>query len=340
MQDLTQYSTETVQATEDFTLHIGDIEAAAERLSGNIVATPLIENDEINRTLSARILIKPEMLQTTGSFKFRGAYNRVSQLSPEQRKGGIVAWSSGNHALAISAVAARHGVKATILMPSDAPRTKIAGAERCGGTVRLYDRLTEVREEIGADIARATGAVIVPPYDDPHVIAGQGTVGLELVHQARDKGLELDLALLSCSGGGLVAGAATAIHALSPATRVYCVEPAGFDDTARSLASGKPERNAPGARSLCDALQVPTPGQLTLPINRRLLAGGVAVTDAEVRHAMRVVYDTLKLVAEPGGVAPLAALLAGKLDVAGKTVAVVLSGGNVDHDTFSACIAG
>ncbi|MFG1303257.1 threonine/serine dehydratase [Xanthobacter autotrophicus] len=321
-----------------FAATIADVEAAADRIAGQIIRTPLFESAAISAACGARILIKPEMLQHTGSFKFRGASNRVALMSAAERAGGIVAWSSGNHALAISAVAARHGIKATILMPSDAPRAKIEGAERLGGTVRLYDRATEVREEIGAEIAARTGAVIIPPYDDPHVIAGQGTVGLELAEQAAALGAQLDMALFACSGGGLVAGAATALKARSPATLVYSAEPAGFDDTARSLASGKPERNAPGATTLCDALMVPTPGLLTFPINRALLAGGVAVTDDEVKAAMRLVYETLKLVVEPGGVTPLAAVLAGKVDAKGKTVGVMLSGGNVDPGTYAACI--
>lgn len=317
-----------------------DVIAASGRISPQAVRTPLIVNDELDRILSAKVLLKAETLQVTGSFKFRGALNRVSRMTAQERKGGIVAWSSGNHALAISAVAARHGIKATILMPSDAPRAKIEGAQRFGGTVRLYDRATEVRETIGAEIAAATGAVIIPPYDDPDIMAGQGTVALELAEQARERGLALDLLAVSCSGGGLAAGCAVAMRGASPQTRVHCVEPEGFDDTARSLASGRRESNMAGAASLCDALQVATPGELTFPVNRALLAGAAVVSDAEVRHAMRVAYDLLKLVVEPGGVAPLAAALAGKLDVAGKTVALVLSGGNVDHDKFAACIAG
>lgn len=285
-----------VKISEDLRLCVEfrDVAAAALRISDHVVKTPLIANDELDRILSAKVLLKAETLQTTGSFKFRGALNRVLRMTP---------------------------------------------AERFGGTVRLYDRATEVRETIGAEIAAATGAVIIPPYDDPDIMAGQGTVALELAEQARERGVSLEMLAVSCSGGGLVAGCAIAMNGASPDTRVFCVEPAGFDDTARSLASGRRESNAPGARSLCDALQVATPGELTFPVNQALLAGAVAVTDDEVRRAMRLAYDLLKLVVEPGGVAPLAAALAGKLDVAGKTVALVLSGGNVDHDTFARCIA-
>lgn len=321
-----------------FAATIADVEAAAARLAGQIINTPLLESPVLNAACGARVLVKPEMLQHTGSFKFRGASNRVALMTPQERAGGIVAWSSGNHAQAVAAVAARHGIKATIVMPADAPRAKVEGTERWGATVRLYDRLSESREEIGAEIAARTGAVIIPPYDDPHIIAGQGTVGLEVIEAVQARGDTLDMALLGCSGGGLVAGSATAIRSRSPQTQVYSCEPAGFDDLARSLASGVPERNAGGATTLCDALMAPTPGALTFPINRALLAGGVVVTDEEVKQAMRLVYDALKLVVEPGGVTPLAAVLAGKVEAKGRTVAVVLSGGNVDPATFAACI--
>ncbi|QEL22510.1 threonine/serine dehydratase [Bosea sp. F3-2] len=329
-----------IAANSRFSISYSDVASASGRISRHAIRTPIIVNDELDRLLSARVLLKAETLQVTGSFKFRGALNRVSRMTADERKGGIVAWSSGNHALAISAVAARHGIKATILMPSDAPRAKIEGAQRFGGIVRLYDRATEVRETIGAEIAAATGAIIIPPYDDPDIMAGQGTVALEIAEQARERGVELDMLAVSCSGGGLAAGCAVAVQGASPQTRVYCVEPEGFDDTARSLASGRREGNKAEAKSLCDALQVAMPGELTFPVNQALLAGALVVTDAEVKQAMRVAYDLLKLVVEPGGVAPLAAALAGKLDVAGNAVALVLSGGNVDHDKFAACIAG
>lgn len=326
-------------STAPFKPTLADIEAAADRIAGHIVATPLFENDALNALTGARILLKAEVLQHTGSFKFRGAYNRVSQFTPEQKKAGIVAWSSGNHALAVSAVAAKLGVQATILMPSDAPRAKVEGARALGGNVRLYDRKTESREAIGAEIAGRTGAVIVPPYDDPYVITGQGTVGLEMVRQARAQGLELDAVLGNCSGGGLISGIASAVKALSPATAVYAVEPAEFDDTARSLAAGERLKNPAGRESICDALQVAIPGEITFPIMQQTLAGGLAVTDDEVRDAIRFGYKALKLVLEPGGAAALAAVLSGKLDVAGKTVGVVLSGGNVDPENYAAWIA-
>ncbi|MCA1326744.1 threonine/serine dehydratase [Herbaspirillum sp. alder98] len=317
---------------------IDAIAAAAKRIAPYASNTPLLESPAINALTGARVLFKAEVLQQAGSFKFRGACNRLLQLSAAQKAAGVVAFSSGNHALAISTVARMLDIAATILMPSDAPRTKIEGARRNGATVRLYDRKTEDREAIGAEIAGASGAVIVPPYDDPFIMTGQATVGLETVEAARAGGVTLDAVLAACSGGGLVAGVASAVRALSPATRVYAVEPAEFNELQRSLASGQPEKNPPDARSICDALQVASPGKLTFPVNRALLAGSLSVTDDEVRHAMRVAFEHLKLVVEPGGAVGLAAVLAGKFDLAGKTIAVVLSGGNVDADMFAGVI--
>jgi threonine dehydratase len=234
----------------------------------------------------------------------------------------------------VSHVAKLLGIAATIIMPSDAPRAKIEGARANGATVILYDRIKDDREAIGAEIAGRTGAVIVPPYDDPDIMAGQGTVGLEIIEQAGEQGAELDAVIAASSGGGLVAGLAIAVKGLSPRTAVYAGEPAGFDELARSLVSGHPESNAPGATSICDSLQVVRPGKLTFPVNKALLAGSLVVTDDEVRQAMKAAYQHLRLVVEPGGAVPLAALLSRKLDVTGKTFAVVISGGNVDPDVY------
>jgi len=318
---------------------LADVQAAHDRIASKIVRTKLVTSERLDERIGGRILIKPEMLQTTGSFKYRGALNRILQFTEAQRKSGIVAWSSGNHALALSYAAQRQGVAATILMPQEAPRTKIEGARANGATVRLYDKTKETREEIGAEIAARTGAVIIPPYDDPDIILGQGTIGLEMVEQASELGFTLDNVLASCSGGGLISGVAIAVRGASAQTKVYSVEPAGFDDMARSLAAGSPQKNAPDAKSICDALLVPTPGLYTLPICTRLLEGGLAVTDAEVIEAIRFAYSELKLVVEPGGAAPLAAILSGKLDVSGKTTAILLSGGNVDADKFAAYLS-
>ena len=323
----------------EFNPTLAEVQTAHRRIASKIVRTKLVSSERLDERVGGRILIKPEMLQTTGSFKYRGALNRILQFTDAQRKSGIVAWSSGNHALALSYAAQRQGVAATILMPQEAPRTKIEGAQANGATVRLYDKTKETREEIGAEIAARTGAVIIPPYDDPDIILGQGTVGLEMVEQARELGVSLDSVLASCSGGGLISGIAVAVRGASPYTKVYSVEPAGFDDMARSLAAGSHQKNAPNALSICDALLVPTPGQYTLPICARLLSGGLSVTDDEVIEAIRFAYTELKLVVEPGGAAPLAAVLSGKIDVKGKSTAILLSGGNVDADKFAAYIS-
>ncbi len=320
-----------------------DIEAAAARLAGWAVETPLLNPPALDRKLGGRVLLKAETLQRTGSFKFRGAFNRISQIPEADRAAGVVAYSSGNHAQGVAAAAALLGVPATIVMPEDAPAIKVANTRGYGAEVVLYDRFTENREALGAALAAERGATLVRPYDDPGVIAGQGTCGLEIAQQAAARGFEIDALLVCCGGGGLTAGCALAMAELSPMTRIYTVEPAGFDDTRRSLAQvaagGARVTNDPAARSFCDALLAPTPGELTFPINRRLLAGGFAVSDAEVRAAMGYAFRTLKLVIEPGGAVALAALLAGRLETHGKTVALTLSGGNVDPETYREMLA-
>ena len=320
-----------------------DIEAAAARLAGWAVETPLLNPPALDRKLGGRVLLKAETLQRTGSFKFRGAFNRISQIPEADRAAGVVAYSSGNHAQGVAAAAALLGVPASIVMPEDAPAIKIANTRGYGAEVVFYDRVTENREALGAALAAERGATLVRPYDDPGVIAGQGTCGLEIANQAAARGFEIDALLVCCGGGGLTAGCALAMAELSPMTQIYTVEPAGFDDTRRSLAQGGAEDarvvNDPAARSFCDALLAPTPGELTFPINRRLLAGGFAVSDDEVRAAMGYAFGTLKLVLEPGGAVALAALLAGRLETRGKTVALTLSGGNVDPETYRELLA-
>ena len=314
---------------------IADIEAAAARLAGQAAVTPLLEWAELNARTGARVLIKPETLQRTGSFKFRGAFNKIASLREGPRPpGAVVAYSSGNHAQGVAAAAAMAGLPAVIVMPADAPAIKIAGTRARGAEVVLYDRYREQRETVAEALAAERGAALIRPYDDPDVIAGQGTVGDEIARQAAALGVELDAVLIPCGGGGLTAGCALALTARSPATRVYTVEPAGFDDTARSLAAGRRLANEPGARSFCDALLAERPGELTFAVNRRLLAGGLAVDDTETAAAMAYAFRALKLVVEPGGAVALAALLAGKIDGRGRNVAVVLSGGNVDPATF------
>ncbi len=311
-----------------------DVEAAAERLAGHAVLTPLVESPLLNEQLGARVLVKAEPLQRTGSFKFRGAYNNISQLGDAERKHGVVAYSSGNHAQATAAAARQAGIDAVMVMPDDAPRIKIDNTRAWGAEVVLYERASRVREEVAKQIAAQRGATVVPPFDHPWTIAGQGTVGLEIAAQAAALGADLDAVLVPCSGGGLIAGCALALAERAPGAALYAVEPEGFDDTARSLAAGSRQEARPGARSFCDALLAPTPGELTFAINREHLAGGLAVSDDEVAQAMRLAFVYLKLVIEPGGATALAALASGKLDCRGKTVAVVASGGNVDAETF------
>jgi threonine dehydratase len=316
-----------------------EIRAAAEKLAAVAVQTPLLQAPALDRRTGGHVLIKAEMLQRTGSFKFRGAYNKISRIAPALRHKGVVAFSSGNHAQGVAAAAQLLNTPATIVMPADAPAIKIENTRGYGASVVLYDRDTGDREAIAAEIVARTGATLVRPYDDPDIIAGQGTIGLELVRQAEALGCRLDLVLTPCSGGGLMAGCATAVKALSPQTRLMTVEPQDFDDMARSLASGHRQTNKPGRRSICDALMSPTPGVLTFRINQRLTEAGLAVSDAEVQQAMAFAFRELKLVVEPGGAVPLAAVLSGKVEAAGQTIALVLSGGNVDAATFTAALA-
>lgn len=319
---------------------LADVQAAAGRLAGVAVETPLIESPALNERLGGRVLIKTETLQRAGAFKFRGAYNRLVQFDAGQRRAGVVAFSSGNHAQGVALAGRLLGVPALIVMPSDAPEVKIAATRGHGAQVRLYDRLTESREAIAAAIAAERGAVVVPAFDDPHIIAGQGTVGLELARQAAALGAQLDMALAPVSGGGLLAGVSLALKAANPAVEIWGVEPAGYEDLRQSLAAGRRITIKAAGRTLCDALESPFPGELTFPILQRNLAGAVAVADAEVAEAMRYAFGVLKLVVEPGGAAGLAALLAGRVAVRGRTVGLVLSGGNVDPDLFARVIRG
>jgi threonine dehydratase len=312
-----------------------DIEKAAERLAPVAVETPLLRSPALDELAGGAIWIKPENLQVTGSFKFRGAYNMMSQLSAEEKKRGVVAFSSGNHAQAVAACGGMLGIETTIVMPEDAPTVKIENTRRLGGKTVLFDRYSEDREAIAHGIAAESGNVVVPAFDHEHIIAGQGTVGLELMRQCSDRGVTPDQVLVSCSGGGLIAGTSVAIKAISPETNVYPVEPEDFDDTARSLISGERERNDPAARSICDALQTESPGKLTFPINRELLGAGLVVSDEEVREAVRFAFRNLKLVVEPGGAVALAAVLSGKIETRDRVTAIVLSGGNVDVELFA-----
>lgn len=322
-------------AVDPFPVSVEDIRAAAFRLHGAAVRTPLLEFSDLNQRTGGRVFIKPENLQVSGSFKFRGARNRISQLTESERRAGIVAWSSGNHAQGIAIAARLAGVNAAIVMPSDAPQIKIERTRAQEAEIVFYDRYTEDREAIGAKLAEERGAVLVPSYDDVHIIAGQGTAGLEIAEDLSVLGLRPDVLLCCCGGGGLIAGSALALRAFFPDVAVWAVEPEGFDDTARSLAAGERLQNDPSAKTICDALMAPTPGHMTFEINRAVLAGGLAVSDDETRAAIRYAATELKLVAEPGGAVALAAALTGKLELAGKTAVVVISGGNIDPELLA-----
>ncbi len=319
-----------------------DIEAAAKRIAREAVVTPLLENAKLNALVGGRIFIKAECLQRTGSFKFRGAWNCISKLDPARNRGGVVAYSSGNHAQGVAAAAQLRGVSVLIVMPEDTPEIKKANTKSYGAEVVTYDRATESREEIANLYVAKRGAVLVPPFEHADIIAGQGTCGLEIVNELQARGVVLDDMLVNCSGGGLTAGVALAFSEMSPKTRVHSVEPEGFDDYARSLRSGVREKNASAAGSICDALLTPQPGEMTFAMNKGRLAEGYVVSEAEVRRAVRFAFDTLKLVVEPGGAAGLAAVLSGKID--GKkekrNIAIILSGGNVDAGLFADILAG
>ena len=316
-----------------------DVDLAAERIGGVAVRTPLVNAAVLDARLSARVFLKAETLQRTGSFKFRGAYNKISSIPPERRAGGVVAYSSGNHAQGVASAARLLGMRATIVMPADAPVAKRQRTAALGAEIVLYDRDREDRAAISHKIAHERGATLVPPFDDPLIVAGQGTIGREIVEDLSALRLKPELVLVGCSGGGLAAGIALGVKARVPDAVFYTVEPEGFDDTLRSFASGERERNARMSGSICDALLTDRPGEITFPINRALIGQGLTVSDEDVARAVRYAFEELKLVVEPGGAVGLAAMLAGKLDLAGKVVVGVLSGGNVDAEMFAKLIA-
>lgn len=316
-----------------------DVEAAAKRIAHEAVVTPLIENAKLNALVGGRVFIKAECLQRTGSFKFRGAWNCISKLDPHKNKGGVVAYSSGNHAQGVAAAAQLRGVSALIVMPEDTPEIKKANTKAYGAEVVTYDRATESREEIANHYVAKRNAVLVPPFEHPDIIAGQGTCGLEIFNELHARGVGLDDMLVNCSGGGLTAGIALAFSEKSSKTKVHSVEPEGFDDYARSLRSGVREMNARATGSICDALLTQQPGEMTFAMNKTRLAEGYVVSEAEVRRAMRFAFETLKLVVEPGGTVGLAAVLSGKINAKGKNIAIILSGGNVDAGLFADVLA-
>ncbi|WP_281984694.1 threonine ammonia-lyase [Thalassorhabdomicrobium marinisediminis] len=318
---------------------IGMIRAAAARLDGHVRPTPLLTSPFLDEIAGRRVFVKPECLQHTGSFKFRGGWSAVSALDPTTRARGVIAYSSGNHAQGVALAAQRHGVPCVITMPADAPQLKIANTRALGAEVILYNRTTDDRDALGASVAEERGLTLIKPFDDPQVIAGQGTTGLEIARDANALGLRDADILVCCGGGGLSSGIALACATEAPTLRVRPVEPDGFDDVKRSLAAGEIRSNPPGAASICDAIVTPRPGDLTFPILKRLCGPGLSVTEAEVLHAMAQAFLRLKLVVEPGGAVALAAALSRPDEITGDAVIVTLSGGNVDPAVFARALS-
>lgn len=315
---------------------LNDIRLAAARIAPAVVRTPLLRNDTLDEAAGARVFVKAESLQRYGAFKFRGAYNAIAALGHDARARGVLAFSSGNHGIAVAAAAKVFALPAVIVMPADAPRAKLDKTGALGAEVVTYDRLRESREEIGAAIAAERALPLIKPFDDPMVMAGQGTIGLEILEDLAAQTLSPDVVLAPASGGGLAGGIALALQRVA---QVYAVEPEGHDDIARSLSAGAIQANAPGVRSICDALLVERMSALTFAVAQESLAGAVSASDADVRAAMRFAFRELKLVLEPSGAIALAALLGGKVAARGKTVVVIASGGNVDADAFARAIA-
>lgn len=315
------------------------IDAAATRLAGHARRTPLLSSPFLDEIAGRRVFVKAECLQHTGSFKFRGAWSAVSALDQAARARGVVAFSSGNHAQGVAMASRLHNAPAVIIMPSDAPKMKIDNTRALGAEVILYDRATEDRDAIGAQVASSRGLTLIKPYDNAQVIAGQASVGLEIAEQAASAGIGAADVLVCCGGGGLTAGVALALAARAPAMRVRPAEPQGFDDVTRSLAAGRPLRNPALSGSLCDAILTPTPGEITFPILKKLCGPGLVVTDKEALHAIALAWSRLKIVLEPGGAVSLAAALFHKDQIAGDDVICVASGGNVDRDVFSRALA-
>ena len=316
-----------------------DIRAAADRIHGHVIRTPLIENDALNEIAGGRVLVKAEVLQHCGSFKIRGAFNLISQLSDDERDQGILAWSSGNHAQGIARAAQIFGANATIIMPADAPAMKLDKVRSYGAEIIAYDRYTQDREVIAQEILAARPMALAPSFDHPQIIAGQGTLGLEVLDDAKARGASLDAFIVCCGGGGLTAGCAIALEKSSPQTDVWIAEPEGFDETWASIVAEKRLTADITRSTLCDAIATPSPGKLTFPIMQKLVRGGVTLTDEDVKRAMVFAYKHLKLVVEPGGVVALAAMLSGKFDGRDKATGIVLAGGNVDAPLFASVIS-
>ncbi len=312
---------------------LADVKEAA-ALCDPVIKTPLLENPEVNSLLSGRLLIKAETAQRTGAFKFRGAYNRIRQMDEAQKKRGVIAYSSGNHAQAVALAAQICGTSALIVMPDDAPISKMTRTRELDARITTYSRATEVREEVAERIQAKGNYVMVPPNEDRRVMAGAGTVALEMIDQVDT----LDAVLVPCGGGGLTAATAIVMQALSPKTEIYAVEPELFDDTRRSLQAGKRMSNPKGQKTICDAIMTDMPGALTFPVNQKLLAGVLTVSDDEVRRAIAFAFEHFKIVVEPGAAVGLAAVLSQKIDIRDKAIGVIVTGGNVDATGFCAAL--
>ncbi|MFQ5562123.1 MAG: threonine/serine dehydratase [Parvularculaceae bacterium] len=331
-------ATENVGDSAEKTISAAGVRRAAARLEGLAVRTPFIESDVLNETAGGRILLKPEVLQHCGSFKFRGAYNLIAQLTPEERARGVLAWSSGNHGQGVARAARHFNTSAVIVMPTDAPQSKVEKVRGYGAEIIPYDRYSEDREAIGRALAEERRMALAPSYDHVAIIEGQGTVGLETAEDAATMGAELDAFIICCGGGGLTSGCATIFEEVSPDTEIWIAEPEGFDETWASIRDGETYSVDIAKRTICDALATPAPGALTLPIMRRLVKGGLSISEDEVARAIVYAFKYLKLVLEPGGAVALAAILTGKFDASGKTVALTLSGGNVDPPLFASIL--
>ncbi len=320
-------------------MNIDMIRAAALRLKGHARYTPLLSSPFLDDIAGRRLFVKAECLQHTGSFKFRGGWSAVSALDEPTRKRGVIAFSSGNHAQGVAMAAAAHGAPAVIIMPQDAPKMKIDNTRALGAEVVLYDRAGgESREAIGQAHSEKRGLTLIRPYDEPLVIAGQGTTGLEIATQAAEQNIEKADVLVCCGGGGLTSGIALALEAEAPNMRARPCEPAGFDDTTRSLNTGEHQENLQNSGSICDAIVTPTPGQITFPIMKRLCGPGLVVSDDEALHAMALAFSRLKIVVEPGGAVALAAALFRPQEIQGDAVIAVCTGGNVDAEMFQTAL--
>lgn len=317
-----------------FPISLNDVRAAAQSLAGVVTRTPLLENPDINETLGGRLLIKAECAQRTGAFKLRGAYWRMLNMSATERARGAITYSSGNHALGVARAAQILGSSALIVMPKDAPQAKVDAVRALGAEIATYDRDQEDYNDVVERLRRKTGRLHVPPSAHSQVLAGAGTVALELFEQAELLGARPDAILTPCGGGGLTAASAVVARELSPATKVFAVEPDLFDDTRRSLLAGKRVANPKGIRTICDAIMTPIPNDVTFPINKALLAGGLVASDEEVQGAMRFAFEHYKIVIEPGAAVGIAAVLNGQIDITGKTIANVVTGGNIDPERF------